>query len=493
MGRAGGEDRLKSALALLDSNSVGAAEAGSARPSFLPRVGSSMIASRGFLTAVVLGLAVTAAGCSTVSGTVDRLNPFKPKEVKDEAADGRRISVIAFDEKVAVSETLQGQDFFLPPAAALAEWPQPGGPPDTLTENIEAAANFDVAWRKGFGKGSNAKVHVTAPPVMADGKVFVMDAEADVVALDARTGAQLWKRRLKAENRRDKIGFGGGVAYSGGKVYVSSGYRFVAQLDAGTGEVGWRQDVSSPIHGAPTVSNGKVFAISTDNELLSFDAATGNPTWTFQALVEPARILSASSPAAAGDVIIAAFASGELVALRAGNGNDLWNNALSRASRTNALSEIRDVAGRPVVFKGDVYAASHSGVFAAIDLRSGQPRWSVPVSSITTPWPAGDVVYIISRAGEVICVSRESGQVHWIKDLNEGVKKTKDRTLFFGPVLASDKLIVVGSDGRALALNPKTGEVTKTIKLGGPALIAPVAAGGTVYVVTDKAELVAIR
>ena len=29
--------------------------------------------------------------------------------------------------------------------------------------------------------------------------------------------------------------------------------------------------------------------------------------------------------------------------------------------------------------------------------------------------------------------------MHWIKDLNEGVKKTKDRTLFFGPVLASDE------------------------------------------------------
>lgn len=452
-----------------------------------------MIASRGILTALFIGVAAVSAGCSTVSGTVDRLNPFKGKEVKDEAADGRRISVIAFDEKVAVAEGLQGVDFFLPPAVAQPDWTLPGGPSEVLVEHVEAAPAFDVAWRKSFGKGSNVKVHVTAPPILADGRVYVMDAEADVVALDARTGAQIWKRRLKAENRRDKVGFGGGVAYSNGKIYVSSGFRFVAQLDAATGEVGWRQDVASPIHGAPTISAGKVYAISTDNELLTFDVATGAPAWNFQALVEPARILSASSPAISGDVVVAAFASGELVALRAGNGNDLWNNALSRASRTNALSEIRDVAGRPVIFKGDVFAASHSGVFAAIDMRSGQPRWSLPVSSITTPWPAGDVVYIISRAGELVCVSRETGQVYWIKDLNEGIKKTKDKHLFFGPVLASDKLVVVSSDGRALALNPKTGEITKTIKIGGPALITPVAAGGMIYVVTDKAELVAIR
>lgn len=452
-----------------------------------------MTARRATLTAVVFGLAVAAAGCSTVSGTVDRLNPFKPKEVKDEAADGRRISVIAFDEKVEQAEGLKGLDFYIPPAAPQPDWTVPGGPTEIAVENVDAAPAFEIAWRKGFGKGSNAKVHVTAPPILADGRVYVMDAEADVAALDARTGSVIWRRTLKSENRRDKTAFGGGVAFANGKVYVSSGYRFVAELDAATGAVGWRQDTASPMHGAPTVAGGRVYAISTDNELLTFDAVTGTPGWTYQALVEPARILSASSPTVSGEVVVAAFASGELVALRTGNGNDLWNNALSRASRTNALSEIRDVAGRPVVFKGDVFAASHSGVFASIDLRTGQARWSLPVSSITTPWPAGDVVYIISRAGELICASRENGQVYWIKDLNEGIKKTKDRHLFYGPIIASGRLIVVSNDGRALALDAKTGEVTKTLKLGSPALITPIAAGGMVYVVTDKAELVAIR
>jgi outer membrane protein assembly factor BamB len=361
-------------------------------------------------------------------------------------------------------------------------------------EHIDAAPAFVVAWKKGFGKGSDAKVHVTAPPILADGRIYVMDAEADVSALDAKTGSTIWKRQLRAVGKRDKVGFGGGVAFANGKIYVTSGYRFVAQLDAATGAVGWRQETASPIHGAPTVHGGRVFAISTDNELLTFDAATGALGWDYQALVEPARILSASSPAISGDVVVAAFASGELTALRTGNGNDLWNNALSRASRTNALSEIRDVAGRPVIYKGDVYAASHSGVFVSTDLRSGQARWSLPISSITTPWPAGDVVYIISRAGELICVARDTGQVYWIRDLNAGLKKNeKKRPIFSGPVLASDKLIVSSSDGRVLALNPKTGETLKTLKIGAPSLIAPIAAGGMVYVVTDKAEVVAIR
>jgi outer membrane protein assembly factor BamB len=56
--------------------------------------------------------------------------------------------------------------------------------------------------------------------------------------------------------------------------------------------------------------------VALDNTLLSFDAATGARLWTYQALSESARILSASSPAVSGDTIVAAFGSGELVALR---------------------------------------------------------------------------------------------------------------------------------------------------------------------------------
>jgi outer membrane protein assembly factor BamB len=447
--------------------------------------------------AVLVAGAMVLGGCSTVGAVGDvagRLNPFAKKDKPQEVAgDGRRISIIAFDQRVEAAEGLKGVDFFIPPALPQADWPQPGGLGDQNVEHFEAAPAFEVAWRRGFGKGSDRKVHITAPPIIAGGRVYVMDAETDLAALDAQTGAIIWKQSVHKRTKRDKDGFGGGVAFADGKLYVASGFRLVAQLDAQTGQPAWKRDTASPIHGAPIVSHGRMFVVSTDNELLTYDTATGAPGWTYQALVEPARILASSSPAASGDTVIAAFASGEVVALRSANGNDLWNNTLSKASRTSALSEIRDVAGRPVIHQGDVYAASHGGVFAATDLRTGQARWSLPIASIDSPWPAGDVVYIISQAGEVICVSRESGQVYWIKDLNAGVKKSKNRALFSGPVLASDRLVVVSSDGRAIALNPKTGEVLKTIKIGSPVLVSPVAAGGMIYVVTDKGELVAIR
>ncbi|MEI9965939.1 MAG: PQQ-binding-like beta-propeller repeat protein [Caulobacteraceae bacterium] len=202
--------------------------------------------------------------------------------------------------------------------------------------------------------------------------------------------------------------------------------------------------------------------------------------------------MKASAPTVSGDTVIAPFASGELAAVRAANGQEEWTATLSRTSRTNALSEIRDIAGRPVVFQGSVFAGSHSGVFMAIDLRTGEPRWTLPVVMITTPWPAGDVVFLISQAGEVVCASRENGQVYWITDLNKGLKRKK-RSLWFGPVLASGRLIAVSDKGKAIALDPKTGKVQTSLNLGGDALISPIAMNGTLYLVTEKADLIAIR
>ncbi len=453
------------------------------------------------LIAALLLVAISAGGCSTVG----KLNPFKGKKHQS-VAEGERISIILDDENVAVADALKGADFFLPTPAPAADWPLPGRTLEQSTDHLDAAPNLHIAWRKSIGSGSSRGRHVTAPPIASGGKIFVMDAEAKVSAYDAGSGSLIWRTDMRpSENRRDKEAFGGGLAFDGGKVYVSSGYRLVAQLDAGSGAVGWRTRTEQPIHGAPTVAGGRVMAVAIDNTLLTFDVANGEPGWTYQALSEPARILGASSPAVSGDTVVASFGSGELVALRIGNGNDLWSEALSRASRTNALSEIRDIPGRPVIYQGDVYAISHSGVFSATDLRTGQSRWSLPVAGVTTPLPAGDVVYVVAKDGRVICAARETGLVYWIRNLNDGRKfgkagaflgvggKRVIKPVWSSPLLVSNRLLVAGTTGELMVLNPKTGAIERTVKLGARTLIGPISVGNMVYVVTDEGDLIALR
>jgi len=463
---------------------------------------------RNSLIAILLTASVAVSGCSTIG----KLNPFNKggDDQHETASEGERIAIVAADQTLEVAEALKGADFFLPTPETVTAWPLPGGSPEQAMGNIEAGGSLSIAWKRKFGEGSGRGSHVTAPPVAANGKVFVMDGDATVSAFDGQSGSQVWKVNLRPDNRRDKEGFGGGLAVVDGKLYVSSGYRFAAQLNADTGAVVWKTSTEQPLHAAPTVSGGRMFVVSVDNTLMTFDTATGAEGWTYQGLSESARILAASSPAVSGDTVVAAFGSGELVALRAANGNDLWNEALSRANRNNALSEIRDIPGRPVIYQGDVFAVSHSGVFAATDLRTGQARWSLPVTGITSPWPAGDVVYVVSKTGEVICVARESGQIYWIRDLGVGREKTSGkgfmgmsflggkkkystRPIWSSPVLASNRLVLAGTSGELVAINAKTGEVEKTMNLGSPTLIGPIAVNGTIYVVTDEAQLIALR
>ena len=67
------------------------------------------------------------------------------------------------------------------------------------------------------------------------------------------------------------------------------------------------------------------------------------------------------------------------------------------------------------------------------------------------------------------------------------------KPVWSGPLLANNRLIVVGSSGELVSLNAKTGEVEKRVELGSPALMSPIAVGDTIYVATDAAQLIALR
>lgn len=465
--------------------------------------------------ALLSGIAVTLASCGTVRG----LLPFGlggDRTPQATATAGQRVSVLEFEQQLAPSAALSGRDFFLPGPQAATAWTQPGGNSENAVEHVIAAADFTVAWRRSIGAGSSRTRQVMAPVVADNGRVFVLDGEATVSALDAGSGAQAWRVNIKpAEEARrtgflglggrsDGGGFGGGVAVGGGKVFVSSGYRTVTAIDQASGAVIWTTPVDVPIHGAPTVSGSRVFVVDVENQIQAFDTTTGRQVWSYRGIPEPARIMRASSPAVTGDTVIAPFSSGEVVALRASTGQAVWQQVLSRTSRTSALSEIRDIAGRPVVSRGFVYAISHSGVLSSLDVRSGQPRWTLPVAGVNAPLPVGDVVYVVSKAGELTVVNRESGQIYWTRDLNIGRVRQEggflgfwDRTvrpIWSGPLMASNRLVLTNSDGELVAFDPKTGAQTASVQLrGGPVFIAPAAYNGALYVLTDNGDLVSIR
>jgi outer membrane protein assembly factor BamB len=225
------------------------------------------------------------------------------------------------------------------------------------------------------------------------------------------------------------------------------------------------------------------------------DANTGEVQWTHQAIAEPARILSASSVAIDGETVVAPFASGELTALLAANGRRLWTDSLSRSGRLTSLSAINDIAGRPVVDGGVVYAASHSGVLAALDMRSGERIWARAFASTQTPWVSGDALFAVSVDGELAAFSRENGGVYWVIQLRryEEEDDREGRVSWTGPILVGGNLVLVNSLGEIVAVAPENGTVVNRGDVDDPVFIPPITANGTIYVVTDKARLIAYR
>ena len=289
--------------------------------------------------------------------------------------------------------------------------------------------------------------------------------------------------------------FGGGVAYDSGRIFAHSGGMIVYALDAETGEELWRAETLTPFHSAPTAADGRVFVTTDDNELLALNAETGEILWTHRSIAETARLLTAPSPAVAGEVVIAPFTSGEIVALRVQNGAELWSDSLTRTGGLTPLSSINDIAASPVVLGDRVYAMSHSGVMAAFDLRSGERVWTLPAGGLHAPYLAGDFLFIVTTDAEVAAIDRTAGTVRWITQLPafKNERRRRDRISWAGPILAGDRLIVASSEGDMEILDPVTGERTQDRDIGDPVFIAPVIAEETVVVFTDAGRLIAYR
>lgn len=447
----------------------------------------SSLPSRACARALLFAAVVSLGGCGSVMDLLsDRSDP---------PLEGERIPIMALDQRLEADPTLAETPVRLPPPYVNVAWTQPGGFADNALHHLALGDNPQPLWATRIGKEAGDHTHILAPPLVVGSRVFAMDAVGNVAAVDAASGEVLWRSLLVPEGEAEDVGFGGGLAYADGRVFVASGFGFVTALDADTGTEVWRHVIGVPLRSAPTVDGGRVFVTTHDNQLYALAAADGTVLWTFQGIVEPARILGNSSPAVAGEAVVAAFSSGELFALRVETGRQSWTDSLTRTGAMTALADLSDIAGRPVIDRGVVFAVSHSGRMVAIDLRTGERIWTRDIASVQTPWAAGDYIYLVTVDAEVVALSREDGRIKWTTALPafENPEERQDAIEWSGPVLAGDRLILVSSHGEAVSLSPYTGEMLGVMKLPAGSFVPPVVAGETLYILTDEATLLAYR
>lgn len=435
------------------------------------------------LLAVGLGLAL--GGCSL---TDDWFGSPPPPPLP-----GDRIDVLTqlggLDPDPAAAAVPLG----LPPAQSL-DWPQAGSGAAHDPGHRVLDGNLTVAWRADVGQGNTSDARLLAQPVVADGRVYTLDSVSVVSAFDAQTGRQVWRRDLAPDEEDDGY-YGGGLAYEQGRLFVTTGFGGVFALDGASGEPVWQQRHGVPIHAAPTVSSGRVFLITVVNEIRALATDDGRLLWTGTGLEEQAGLIGAAAPVVSGATVIAPYTSGELAALRMENGRDLWSFNLAAIRRSAQVADIGQIVGLPVVRDDRVYAVSHSGRTASIDLRRGLRAWEVEAGGIEMPLVLGNFVFLVTNEARLVAIVRDSGRIRWVTDLPR-FEDPEDRTgpiRWFGPLGASGRLLLASNKGELMFVDPESGEVTGRQDLPGQTAVAPVIAEGTLYIETVGGELLALR
>lgn len=407
---------------------------------------------------------------------------------------GERIAVLSLDRSLSPDPRIQDLDVRLPPPFDNADWPQSGGYASHAMHHLAAPGPLNRIWGVSIGAEPASDTQLLSRPVIVGDRVYVMDGEATVRALDRKSGATVWSAPLGRDTDEEGV-LSGGLAVASGRVYATTGFAQVVSLDAATGKVIWRRDLPGPMRAAPTVVGNRLFVITIANEVYSLDVADGHTLWTYAGLAETAGLMGGAAPAADEGVVVAPLSSGELIALRGENGRVLWTETLTALRRTDPMSSLPHIHGTPAIDRGRVYAVSHSGRTVAIDLRTGGRIWEQPVGGGQGPWVAGDFVYIVSDNGEVACLSARDGRVRWVRPLAR-YEDPEDRSgalHWVGPVLVGDRLLLANNTGAVVSVSPYTGDILGRIDLGEPVLLPPSVADGTVYFLTNQADLIALR
>jgi len=428
---------------------------------------------------------VSVAGCSSSSlaslkNTV--ANPFSKKEVP---LPGERIAVITDPTAVGVDPAEAARPIQLPPPQANASWSEPGGSPGNNPGHLVLGDQLRKVWGADAGTGSSSSGRLSAVPLVADGKVFTLDAAGTVSAFSSASGGKLWRVSLTPENEKSREGFGGGLALDGGHLYAATGFGTVVSIDAGNGAILWSKRIGEPIRSAPTAAGGKIFFVTAGNDLYALSTADGEQLWTARGLPQAATLLSNVSPAVSGNIVVATFPAGDVGAFDITSGKGTWQESLARSSETSASGILGDPA-RPVIDHGVVFVVSHGGKMIAVSESSGERLWTRNLGSTQMPWVAGDTVFVADLDGKLAALSRTDGKARWVTEL-----PTSRR--WSGPVLAGGKLWLVSADGLVVGADARTGQVVSQIDLDTAVFVAPVVAGGRMYILADNASLIALN
>ncbi len=430
---------------------------------------------------------ITLAAAAALLAACDRGDPPLP---------GERLAIRADAVEVA---PVRAVPIALPPATVNADWTHRNGTAGGRPANPALAPVPQFRWSADIGAGEARRSRIIAAPVVSGGLIFAMDAHGQLSAV-ARDGGLVWRQSLVPAGQEPDSGPGGGIATAGDVLFVTTGFGEALALNRASGQILWRQSFEAPIRAAPVVNDGVLVMVLRNDIAYGLDATSGQTLWRVQG-AGGTGLLGGSSPAAAGQMVVIPFASGEVLGVLGRNGVTVWGTAVSGGRRELVRNRINDISGAPVIDGSAVFASNQSGRTVRIDRDTGERAWTMPEGSYGPAWPVGGSIFLMSDEGALVRASATTGEVIWTTQLPEynyrnrifrGPERTTAIT-HWGPVLAGGRLWVASGDETLRAFSPVDGGLLVEIPLPGGAAAPPAVAGGVLYIVTRDGRLHAFQ
>lgn len=381
------------------------------------------------------------------------------------------------------------------PTAGAVEWSHQNGSPAHTNQHAAFSGAPSLRWSTNIGSGNGRDTRISSGPVAGGGLIYVMDGESHVSAVTS-DGAVVWTLDTTPAGERGVDGAGGGVSFSGGVVYAGTGFGEVIAISAETGGILWRRSFDAPFHSAPTIVGGTVYAVTRGDTAYGISASDGALEWVQRGSSAPSGGFNGgASPAVANGQAILPFSSGDVLTVRANNGQPQWRESLDEAHLSTALARFGDISGDPVIVGNKVYLSNISGQTVQLNLSSGSQNWSLAAGAIDPVWPVGGSIFLVSGRAQLMRVNASNGQLIWAQQLPEyeNPEKRKGAIRHYGPVLAGGLMWVASRDGALRGFSLESGEVVVNANVPNGAAAAPIIVGGIMYILSLNGDLHAFQ
>lgn len=374
-------------------------------------------------------------------------------------------------------------------AVANTSFPQSGLNPSHSYPPLKLSVRSELArlWSAKLDFENTKSLKMIASPIMAENKVFCLDAGGMLYAFDARTGARLWRRSTTIVGKDGQIG--AAMAYDSGRLVVSTCFAEAFCFNAKNGHMNWRIKLPSSCKGdAITISEGRVFMMCANSSLQVIDLDKGSTLWSHSGMASESVFLGSAAPAVANGVVYLAYPSGEIHALMVETGSPVWEALFPKFSLGSSAQAFTHPKASPVVKDGVAYFVAANEQIAAFDANSGKRLWIKDYGGIQTPIVNGNSVFLFNSGSEVLCLNRSNGALRWKVLLDKN-----DRYDWYGMILVKDHLLCISPTGKMSFVEAKTGRIRKVRELGTVAQVNPIVANSTLYILEDGGDLVAYK